>query len=335
MKLYLKRILVILILLVMLSPAPAFAQVTLEEAQEVLISYSVNFAKSDLGKLVTWYDCGSNGFTWRNNAYVYGASDTMGYHDNRLYMDCVGWTNFAVHYSTGLDCGASGSNTMSFAAPKSASIAYPYFDYTAGSSGYKPGDLIVSDSHIMIYVGKSKDLNDDDVNDLIVHSAYLDHLGCESLSKYTKPIIGYYRFNAKALDEMDKANFNYNGGKLSRLKAGKKTNLNMSNFYYNGIPDGKYSVTKSIFERIIESIAQIFDFLVGLLTMIVRMVFVGWAAIAEKVLNFTLKSVTGGGKLDNIPVTATEVDSGEYVSIEKIVFNQISIFDVNFFNFND
>ena len=109
----------------------------------------------------------------------------------------------------------------------------------------------------------------------------------------------------------------------------------MSNFYYNGIPDGKYSVTKGFFERLIESLSEIFDFLIGLITMIVRMVFVGWTAIFETLITSTVKTVSGDSDIISVPVTSTDIESDENISIEKIVFNEISVFDVNFFNFND
>lgn len=333
-KLHLKRLIVILILFIQLFPSMCYAAVDLKTAQEALISYSSNFAKSEEGKLVTWYDVGASGATWRNNAYIYGAKDPQGRYNGRLYMDCVGWTSFAVHYATGLDCGISGGNMMCFAAPQGNSDR-TYFNYYPGSSGYEPGDLIVSPTHIMVYVGNGEDSNGKKVSDLIVHSAYSDHLGADSLAatKYGTQITGYYRFNDKALQEIDKANLNYYGSSVKFY--GMSQTLNMSNFYYNGIPDGKYSVTKGFFSMLIDSLLQLMDWIIGLLTMMSRMVFVGWAAIFEWVLNSAVKSIAGGDDLNSVPVSSTEVDSGDNITIDKIIFNKIGIFDVNFFNFND
>ena len=109
----------------------------------------------------------------------------------------------------------------------------------------------------------------------------------------------------------------------------------MSDFYYNGIPDGKYSVTKGFWERIIDALAAIFNFLVGLIPNIIKMVVVGWTAIFENLITATVKAAAGGDNIESISVTSTDIESGDNLTIEKIVFNQIGIFDVNFFNFND
>ena len=65
------------------------------------------------------------------------------------------------------------------------------------------------------------------------------------------------------------------------------------------------------------------------------MVFVGWTAIIENLVTFSVETIVGDGDIENIPVTSTEIDSSNNITIEKIVFNQIGIFDVNFFNYND
>lgn len=115
--------------------------------------------------------------------------------------------------------------------------------------------------------------------------------------------------------------------------AGK--NSNMSDFYYNGIPEGEYTVKGTSSVGLIEALTEIFDFLVALIPNLVKMVFVGWTAIFETLITSTVKTVSGSDDILSIPVTSTEIESNDNISIEKIVFNQISVFDVNFFNFNE
>lgn len=332
-KIFFKKCFVIIILIVFLLPSQAFAQVSESEAREVVVSYATNFAKSKYVDLVNYYCPGD--YSYRNRVYENGIDSDASYINGFMQLDCVGWTNILIHFSTGLDCGASGSNSMCFAAP-GGSNNRTYFDYHSGT-GYQPGDLIVSSTHIMCYVGDGTDYNGKSVSDLIIHSASSNHLTVNSLAEsgYGGQILGYYTFNSKALAEMDKANFNYNGSSVSLKNSAQKNNNAMSNFYYNGIPDGKYSVTKSFFSVLIESLGQIMDWIIGLLTMMVRMVFVGWAAIIEWVINTAVKGLTGGGNMNSVPVTGTEIQSGDNITIEKILFNKIGIFDVNFFNFND
>ena len=117
--------------------------------------------------------------------------------------------------------------------------------------------------------------------------------------------------------------------------SGKNQNSNISNFYYNGLADGKYSVTRNTWDFIVEMFSGIANFLIIFFLWPIRMVFVGWGAIIELIINSTLTAITGGDSIESTNVNTTKVDSGDGISIEKIIFNEIGIFDINFFNFND
>ena len=347
MKNKIKKIIIIWCIILIIFNNNFSYGVTVEEAGEALASYSYNFYKlgeKGEGAALTRYrvndvDLDNSGQSGR--AMAYEGKKKEGYYQ----MDCVGWVSFAIH-----NCLKIGEDKFSFfVTPQRGADNYPnYFEPVTGD--YKPGDILTNTSpHVYIYIGEINGKG------TIVHCTgwggkggpenqqsegwgveccYLDHY--ESSSPKTT---GHFRIKKETAENIDKSQINTEGDLLKGTSVSNNSNnvkdLNMSDFYYNGIPDGKYSVTKSFIEVLVDSFDQIFDFIVGALTMVVRMVFVGCTALIELLVNYTLESITGESDLENIPVSSTEVDSGEGITLEKIIFNDIGIFDVNFFNFND
>ena len=108
-----------------------------------------------------------------------------------------------------------------------------------------------------------------------------------------------------------------------------------SGFYYSGTAEGTYVVTDGFGDWLIELLKQILDFLLGLLTMGGRMVFVGWAALIEELVTWFLEASSGIPmeiNSDNAKTQNVAVDSGNNVTLEAIVYNQVPILDVNLFN---
>ena len=113
--------------------------------------------------------------------------------------------------------------------------------------------------------------------------------------------------------------------------------LGKDEFYYSGVAEGKYTETKGIFERIIDALKDVADWILGLLTMAGRMIFVGWTALIEHMLTWALES-TAGVNLDGSDISATDLtalsDSSNNVTVQAIVYNMVPALDVNFFKFN-
>ena len=261
--------------------------------------------------------------------------------------ECVSFTRRcykdSVNFSNSIPVPSSNNGVNDSPADTQAGYSGSDFELIAVDdlSQAQPGDIIENYHHDMVYVGTVNG-----VDNVIANNGYntsRDGLanGLVTMDEYYQDSPHHYRIwriTKEAAESLgDASTFDAGGDLLSGVKK-KKNSANgseMSNFYYNGIPDGKYSVSKSFFSVLIESLGQIMDWIIGLLTMMVRMVFVGWAAIIEWVINSAVKGLTGGGNMNSVPVTATEVQSGDNITIEKIIFNKIGIFDVNFFNFND
>lgn len=107
-------------------------------------------------------------------------------------------------------------------------------------------------------------------------------------------------------------------------------------FYYAGTTKGTYVVTENIFEWLMNHLGDIIDWILGFITMAFRMSFVGWATIFEWTLTKTLESTIGIDGL-NDAMSSTNVssanDSSQNVTVEAIVYNNVPLFNVDFFDF--
>ena len=204
--------------------------------------------------------------------------------DKAYFFDCVGWVSFAIHNSVGL-----GNDTFTyFAVPTGCSSATGNgYANLSTTTDLKPGDILRSSGHVMLYVG---DIDNSGKGSIIHCTGYGKDGGpangsswpnynwgliCEyyDSSSWKSKVVSVARVTDSTLAGLDASTFNTNGNVISVGSAsnnsatgkGGLTTANMSDFYYNGIPDGKYSVTKGFWERIIDVLAAIFNFLVGLI----------------------------------------------------------------------
>lgn len=108
--------------------------------------------------------------------------------------------------------------------------------------------------------------------------------------------------------------------------------VNKDEFYYSGVQKGSYTVEKSFVDKLIETLEAILDYLLGLCTMGVRMVFVGWTALFERCLTMILKGAVGE-PIDVEGASATNLFSADgWVTLDAIFFNHVPLLDINFFN---
>lgn len=115
-----------------------------------------------------------------------------------------------------------------------------------------------------------------------------------------------------------------------------KLTLSDSEFYYAGTTKGTYTASEGIFSWLLDNLSQIADWLVGIMTMGPRMVFVGWTALIERILTWTLETTTGvnmnGDGVDSSTDLSSITDSSSNVTVQAIVYNQVPAFDINFFD---
>lgn len=138
-------------------------------------------------------------------------------------------------------------------------------------------------------------------------------------------------------------------------------------FYYQGLAQGSFSGTSSvgnILAWLFNLLSQLVDYIVGFLTMIIKVVIIGWANIFVNIVTDALDAITGeaveapvqddtqtedtttGGDttdtyetqsiLDNDNLytpTSTELqpEGDDKLTVDKIIFNQVPLLDVNVF----
>lgn len=135
---------------------------------------------------------------------------------------------------------------------------------------------------------------------------------------------------------------------------------------YYGTTQGRYTGTYSAGDWLFDKIAGFFDYLVGILTYILRIPLLGWTNIVEVMVNDFIDEISGANEVEQQeqqeqqddfigPLTQeqmeekqkkeqeeeeklykpTATDKWERINIEDIIYNHIPILDVNFFSFDE
>lgn len=237
-------------------------------------------------------------------------------------LDCVGWVNFCVYNVTGITYSGVTDGSSGYVTPGGVKDT-THFQTVTGEP--QPGDLgIWPSKHVYVYVCSG------DINIIESNSGGTKKGPFIKAGDYSSRTI--VRIKESAASEIDSSSLVTDpsisaGGNTTSLFG---NNQNESEFYYNGIPDGKYSVAGNFWDWIVESLLSIVKFLINIITYIVRMVFVGWTAIMENLITYAVESVTNEKAL--LDVDATNAETNDNITIETIVFNKVRAFDVNFFN---
>ena len=109
--------------------------------------------------------------------------------------------------------------------------------------------------------------------------------------------------------------------------------VNDSDFYYSGTDKGSYTVNKGFLETLVESLGAILDYLLGLCTMGVRMVFIGWTALFERCLTWIFKGASGEEIVVDEISSTNLISADDWITIDAIFFNHVPLLDINVFNF--
>lgn len=248
-------------------------QEMVEYAGNAVADFAVNFHNDIIDqKVKAIYDVDGRDYTYR-----YGAHSD-GYH----YFDCVGFVSFVIHNSLGI-----GRQDMTvFGTPSVYGMSeYP----TAANPAYQkvkdgtlmPGDIIVNDNHVMIYIG----------NNEVVH-CITSGVTRDTINAYSDVAIEYaVRLTPEVASKLDPDNLLtiYDGGK-NPLISGENGE---GGFEFKGLPTGQYAGTVTALDWLFDLITQFMDYLMGLLFTGFRIQFVGWANIVEVMVNDFVKVASG------------------------------------------
>ena len=287
-----------------------YEAVTQEEFMNTIYKFAVNF-EATYGKNDTIYDQTpeASAAAYRGERYTNnnGAVPTGTTYENKFAMDCLGWVNFVIHYSTGLNIPEAASGKYGFVwRPDDEGLSYAngWFEYVTDEP--KKGDIILyftegDNSHTVIYVGDNK----------IIDCNYEEGTGISGVKKRDfNPTNGTYmiaRITEQGLQRINKRNL-----------VTVYTEPIQNSFEYKGLQQGKFGMKiRDLFMPI--SLEDILDWYIGIDTYLMRAVIVGWVEIIEVLIDNTMEAVTG-------------IESS--LTVEKLLFNKVPVLDVNFFDFS-
>lgn len=114
-----------------------------------------------------------------------------------------------------------------------------------------------------------------------------------------------------------------------RPVAEAKIVLKEGEFFYSGTQSGELVIKAGIWETILKALSQFADYLMGLMTLGIRGVIVGWTEVFEILLTSTLNL---GDDVETINDDAKYSYDQKVVTIESILFNRVRVLNANIFD---
>ena len=277
------------------------------------------------GKYNTEYDTAPDPCYWT------GGSDGEG----TWHVCCTTGVQLMYKQALGIELQNYGYNLSSSENIKSIrnenSVLRQYFDVITEESQLKPGDIMCGAEHTEMYVGNGEHLNSgapsyEGTRPVAKIVARYNPFGTHSDST----LDFLYAIRLKGSVEVDPS------GRIT--STGTLVATSYADFFFNGIPDGKFSLTskKNIFEILVDALKELIGFLSGLIGYLIRGFFVGIISIFDRLINNTVQSLNDAPKsLQETGVSATSADDPysmyRSITIEGLIFNTIDLFDINIF----
>lgn len=119
-----------------------------------------------------------------------------------------------------------------------------------------------------------------------------------------------------------------------------------SPLYYSGIPrEGSYEGRVTVFQWLADVFESMLDWLLGFLTLGVRIQIVGWSALIEVFTTDLINDITGTEdatenveqqhKMQETNAQLNNSEEDDRITIERIIYNDVPILDANLLNFEE
>ena len=353
------RILLILIFILCILLPTKVSAMSQEEAGVCIAKYAINFARQN-GSRTQYYNYDA---AKRYYSVMTGQPNPD---TNTYVLECSSFASMVLKQSIGLtspDGAVENNNGRSMfwdslhgAYPTSEHYYPELFDIVQGD--LKQGDILVNDHHVMVYVGNNSIVHCDGRGAGIGQGA----ISFESIDSYNatghSDGCSYYAFRLKATVAEGLSEGNIGGGDFDWPDLGgvvdsikgffgeligedeefpigtPLSDEEYNNLYYKGIATLKGSSTteQEPDEWVFPSLADITDWISGFLIMPVRAAITGWANIVQIVVSEYINAAAGG---EVSGITEIMTNMSEYmknaITLEKIVYNEVPLFDVNVF----
>lgn len=255
----------------------------------------------------TVYDCSSAYASWSGGAMGQGI----------FHCCCTAGVQYMYQLALGINLYDYGFHGMCGTALSQMKTS-PYWTEITSESQLQAGDIVINSGHTELYIGNNQRANFGNYPySGVVRSG-------PSLTSSGGSFTNAFRLTGVDVDP------------AGSITATSMSNVNYSDFYFNGIPDGKYSLAHtSILSKIIETLASIADYLIGIITYIIRMVVVGWTAIFDNLFNWTVNTVVDTGtEPEDLNISSIEIDSSDSdtrITMEKMIYNMFDFLNINIF----
>lgn len=344
-----------LILLASVIPPKAVYAIDSKTAGETIAQFAINFY-TDYKDEVD-YDTNSD-----NRRMMYNGEKCS---DGKYHCDCAGWINFVLHQSLALEMGTyDDGGDCSFVEPKGDDQDYGvreaveliYGGYDQGKKSAEdiiahaePGDIILAWNHVMLYIGNGE----------VIHCAgsLLREQLSNTANNYEDKLYGIVRIT-------DAAAAGINENDCTTI-FGMKTGAGELDDYglYWGTTTGRYTGSYTLGDWLFSLLGQFLDYLLGIITYIIKIPFLGYTNIVEAVVNDFLQQLSGDDmravthEEDEVPESdsaaassgingtrvvlndeeklykpTAKIETWDRVTIEDIIFDRIPVLDVDVFS---
>ena len=271
-------------------------KVTVESARQQIVNWAVNFVNSGEAKK-SIYHCKSGYQAARAATY------NGGYPQSSYQYDCVGFVNFVLHQSLGINFASAASGAGGFVTPSGIKDTSHFS--SVGISEAQSGDILIASTHVAIMVA------DGQIVDCIDSNGGGDNYDTSGNAVKIRSIASESRWasytSAARLVSVDGVNFSPIGGGIfvpdgeddqngdSDDDSGQAVNLDaIANlFKYQGMPSDVTYEHQEVngFRWLFNSIGGILNYLVGGLTFLIRASIMGWLEVIQDTVNNVLHIV--------------------------------------------
>ena len=311
----LKKILILIfiyIILIILFPHKVKADLTDEQGQTIAnfaIGYVTNGRNNNL--LVYSQDNRNKGYLNQFSSHN-GSDGVNASFQNKLAFDCSSFVAFVYKETTGIKFinyeNGVFSNTWvtgNYEGDANGSNTYLYKAGNYGQVDLKCGDILWKSGHVALYVGDNK-----------IAEASSPENGLRIRDVYSFSEV--YRLNMTVDEVRGYENYTWPNGENYEWSDIEIDSNTTSKFKYQGTANGVFGYHDFNMGWIINKLKQLLDWFIGIVTYLIRMVFIGWTSLIESLANGIMEWTTG---------------EDASLTIEKLVNNEIPLLDVNFFNY--